>query len=84
MKILTMLMFAMMTLVPVGIMSSAAFERDRPQEMNRAQESLRAAKNELEHAGDEWGGHRSKAIQHINAALTELDQAERFAREHHK
>lgn len=84
MRIPSMVLLALMTFAPVGILSSAAFERDRPAEVDRAQQSLRQAKNELEHAGDQWGGHRAKAIQHIDAALGELDQAERFAREHHK
>jgi hypothetical protein len=84
MRISSMVLLAVMTLAPAVILSSAAFQRDRPAEVERAEQSLRQAKNDLEHAGDQWGGHRSKAIQHINAALGELDQAERFAREHHK
>ncbi len=45
-----------------------------------AEQSLRTAKGELEHAGGEWGGHR---VQHIDAALHELEQAEQWARQHH-
>ncbi len=48
-----------------------------------AQQSLQTAKNELEHAGTEWGGHRVQAIKHIDAALKELEQAEQWARQHH-
>jgi len=84
MKIFTLLLLSMTMLAPAGVLSAPAFQRDRPAEVDRAQEALRNAKNELEHAGDEWGGHRSKAIGHINAALSELEQAERFAHEHHR
>ena len=82
MKISAILLFLVVMLA--GLLSVAPFERDRPAEIDRAQESLKAARNELQHAGDEWRGHRAKAIQNIDAALRELEQAERFAREHHR
>lgn len=84
MKNFSILLFSMILLAPAGILSSAAFEKDRPVEIDRAQESLKTARNELQHAGDDWGGHKAKAIQSIDTALRELDQAERFAREHHR
>src|SRR5438552_11169679 len=34
-------------------------------------------------AKTEWGGHRVQAMKHIDAALDELEEAERWAREHH-
>ena len=49
----------------------------------RAEQALRTAKGELEHAGGEWGGHRVQAMKHIDAALHELEQAEQWARQHH-
>src|SRR5262249_8578807 len=82
MKISAILLFLVVMLA--GLLSVAPFERDRPAEIDRAQESLKAARNELQHAGDEWRGHRAKAIKNIDAALRELEQAERFAREHHR
>jgi len=32
---------------------------------------------------DDWGGHRVKAMGHIQAAVSELNEAEKWAREHH-
>jgi len=84
MKCFSILLLSVVLLAPMGVVFSAAFERDRPAEIDRAEESLKTARNELQHAGDEWGGHKSKAIQSIDAALRELEQAERFAREHHR
>jgi hypothetical protein len=59
-------------------------KEDVPAEMQRAHEALQTAKNELEHAGQEWGGHRVAAIGHVNAALGELGKAEQWARQHHE
>jgi len=59
-------------------------ERDQPQEIREAMQALRNAKNDLEHAGNEWGGHREKAIGHINAAMEELDKALDFAKTRRK
>ena len=44
---------------------------------------LKGAYNDLEHAGGEWGGHRVNAMAHIQEALAELNEAEKWAREHH-
>ncbi len=84
MKVFSVALLSMILLAPAGVLSSAAFERDRPADLDRAEESLKTARNELQHAGDDWGGHRAKAIEHVNAALHELEQAERFAAEHHR
>jgi hypothetical protein len=51
-------------------------------EMLRARQALEAAKNELVHAGGQWGGHRQAAIQHVDAALAETAKAEQWARQH--
>jgi flagellin-specific chaperone FliS len=39
---------------------------------------LREAKNALEHANHDFGGHRVKAIEHVNQALAECEQALNF------
>ncbi len=57
---------------------------DVPAEMQRAHEALSNAKRELQNAGDEWGGHRVKAIGHVDAALNEIKQAETWATQHHE
>jgi len=59
--------------------------KDRLPEVHAAMEKLQHAKEDLQKAGDEYGGHRAKAIEHVDAALAELHQAEEFAEhaEHH-
>jgi hypothetical protein len=36
---------------------------------------LREAKNNLEHAAHDFGGHRAKALEHVNQALAECNEA---------
>ncbi len=55
---------------------------DMPAEMVRARQALLTAKNELTHAGEEWGGHRVTAITHIDQALTEIQLSMDWARQH--
>lgn len=55
---------------------------DVPLEMERARQALQNAKSELERAGDEWGGHRTAAFNHVNEALAEIQKAEEFAKQH--
>lgn len=51
-------------------------------DVQRARHALEEAKNQLQGAGHEWGGHRINAIKHVDAALAELTAAEKWAREH--
>jgi hypothetical protein len=57
--------------------------RDVPAELEQARRQLHGAHESLEHAGGEWGGHKVSAMNHIEAALKELEEAERYAHEHH-
>ena len=57
---------------------------DVPAEIERAHQALDNAKNELQNAGQEWGGHRVAAIRHVDAALGEIRQAETWAKQHHE
>ncbi len=59
-------------------------KEDVPADMRRAHQALDNAKNALEHAGQEWGGHRVAALHHVDEALGEIRQAEDWAREHHE
>jgi hypothetical protein len=59
-------------------------KEDVPAEIQRAHEALENAKNELDHAGQEWGGHRVAAIHHVDAALGEIRSAENWAKQHHE
>lgn len=48
---------------------------DHHPEIRRAIHVLEKAKEDLEHAAHDYAGHREKAIQDIDAALGELQQA---------
>src|SRR5437762_14301360 len=74
MKIATLVMLSVMMMAPSATLFSSP-QRDKPGEVDRAERSLQTAKNELERAGTEWGGHRVQAIKHIDAALHELEEA---------
>src|SRR3989441_8444831 len=59
MKIATLVLFSvMMMMAPSPTLFSAPFQKDKPAEVDRAEQSLQTAKGELEKAGTEWGGHR--------------------------
>jgi len=81
MKIPLMVLMSLM-LIPSG--SPLAPQKDVPAEVNAARTSLQNAHNELERAGGDWGGHRNSAMKHIDEALTELNEAEKWARDHHE
>jgi hypothetical protein len=82
MKIATLLLAVAFLVAPATLFSDPP-QRDVPAEVTSAQGALKGAYNDLQHAGGEWGGHRVKAMQHIQEALTELNEAERWAHEHH-
>jgi hypothetical protein len=83
MRIATLLLFSVMMMATSATLFS--FQReDKPAEVDRAEQALRNAKGELEHAGGEWGGHRVQAMKHIDAALHELQEAEQWAHQHHE
>lgn len=52
--------------------------RERHPSIRRAIEALRAARNDLEHADHDFGGHRVEAMQAIDRALEQLQVALRF------
>jgi len=82
MKIATLLLAATI-LVPTATLFPRSPQRDVPAEVESARGALKGAYNDLEHAGGEWGGHRGTAMKHIQAALSELNEAEKWAKEHH-
>ena len=84
MKIAMSLLLVLMIMAP-AVKSSPhpAPQRDVPAEVDTARRALQGARNDLEHAGGEWGGHRVAAMKHIDEALRELGEAEKWAREHH-
>lgn len=52
--------------------------RERHPSIRRAIDALRAARNDLEHADHDFGGHRVEAMQAIDRALEQLQVALRF------
>jgi hypothetical protein len=73
---------ASQTGVPGEFQQVQANRKDSPAEIRLAIEKLQGAKNDLEHAGGEWGGHKANAINDINVALKELNLAADWARSH--
>lgn len=82
MKIATLVVLALMIISPTTSMFSAP-QKDVPAEIESAKRALEGARNDLAHAGGNWGGHRAAAVNHIEQALKELAEAEKYAREHH-
>ena len=78
------LLLALTILVAPATLLPQPPQRDVPGEVDSARNALKQAHNELQHAGGEWGGHRVKAMQHIQEAIVELNEAEKWAREHHE
>jgi hypothetical protein len=83
MRIAAVLLLALMIGVPASSVFPEPQGRDVPAEVDSARQALRNARNDLEHAGGQWGGHRVAAMKHIDEALTELNEAERWAKAHH-
>jgi hypothetical protein len=83
MKIPSLLLLAFLIVSPVSLYPAAPQRHDVPAEVEHAKRALENAQTDLQHAGAEWGGHRVEAMKHIEAALKELSEAERWAREHH-
>jgi len=48
---------------------------ERHPEIRRALHALERAKNDLEHAAHDFGGHRAQALQLVNQAIDQLHQA---------
>lgn len=84
MRLATLLVLVLLIASPATNLFSSAPQRDVPAEVESAKRALEGARNDLQHAGSEWGGHRVNAMQHIDMALKELNEAEKFAREHHE
>ncbi len=53
-------------------------ERERHPEIHAAMNHLREAKQNLEHAAHDFGGHRANALKHVNEALEECRLALEF------
>ena len=81
MKVATLILAVL--LFPAATLLSQPPQKDVPAELDSARSALKGALNDLQHGGSDWGGHKAKAMQHINEAVSELNEAEKFAKEHH-
>lgn len=69
---------AVATLLTAGNSIAQAAGRERHPNIRRAIDALRAARNDLEHADHDFGGHRAEAMQAIDRAIEQLEVAVRF------
>ena len=60
----------------------AARDNDVPAELQSAMQKLESARNDLDHAGGDWGGFREKAISDIQEAQGNLKRAMEWRRSH--
>jgi hypothetical protein len=81
MKFATLLLAALILAFPATVLPQP--QQDVPAQVDSARNALKGAYNDLEHAGGDWGGHRQNAMNHIQEALKELNQAEQWAKSHH-
>jgi len=81
MKTLNLAFLAMILFLSTVVVFQAQ-QKDVPAEIESARHALQNAQNDLNHAGTDWGGHRVNALKHIEAALSEINQAEQYARAH--
>src|SRR5579872_2744945 len=54
--------------------------KDQPSDLQSGIADLNSAKSDFEHAGNQWGGRRAKAISLIDQALSELQAGIEFAK----
>jgi len=84
--IATATMFAQGTMTaPAPKPSSASgVKKEEHPNLKAAREKLLEAKKHLVEAADDFGGHKLKAIEHIDAALKEIAEAIEWDRAHEK
>jgi hypothetical protein len=58
----------------LGLITPAFTQPDHPR-IRAAEEHLRLARQELSNAAHEYGGHRAKAIEHVDKAIEECHRA---------
>jgi len=61
-----------LVLVPVCLLAVRAVRAEEHPDMVAAQQALESARQHLKAAGHEYGGHRAKAIEHLNQALEQI------------
>ena len=58
--------------VPVCLLAARAVRAEEHPDMVAAQQALESARQHLQAAGHEYGGHRAKAVERVNQALEQI------------
>ena len=82
MKRITLILLALMIMLPTAPLLSGSPQRGA--ELDSVRQPLQKARYDVMHIPGGWGGHMEEAAKHIDAALKELDEAEKYAKEHHE
>ena len=80
-KMTSMLMGAMLMLAVTLSAATPAAAPERHPNIRRAIGALENAKNDLEHADHDFGGHRAEAIEAVNHAIEQLRVAVKYDRD---
>jgi hypothetical protein len=67
---------------PVAPVAVKPVHHEHRSEIHKAMTKLRGAKQDLEKAAQDYGGHKARAVEAINQALAELQAALNFAQAH--
>lgn len=76
----------LLTVLALAIVLAAGFvggrlSADQPQ-MQKALTNLRQARQNLDRATADKGGHRERALEHVNQAINEVEEGIRYDRRH--
>jgi hypothetical protein len=77
---LTSLFIALVLMLGLTLSSATSASPERHPAIRKAIVALEAAKNDLQHAAHDFGGHRVEAIEAINHAMDQLHKALEYDR----
>jgi len=83
MKAATLILLALTILLP-NVPALSGAPQQRAADLESVRQPLKKARYDAAHMPGGWGGHMEAAANHIDEALKELDEAEKWAREHHE
>jgi len=62
----------LLVVIPVCLLAARAVRAEEHPDMLAAQQALESARQHLQAAGHEYGGHRAKAVERVNQALEQI------------
>src|SRR3989442_15673428 len=62
----------LLVLIPVCLLAARAVRAEEHPDMLAAQQALESARQHLQAAGHEYGGHPAKAVERVNQALEQI------------